>query len=236
MQAEAGQSLHRILHRKELERIAGDGLFFWGVGNALGDRLSMLVRLVRAPKVAFSVMKSKPKREDTEPERLLMWNAYVDALGQPRELPDHVLLLSRGTTQNGDKKRHYALVCQSAVPLGLGNWGVLDAQHLRNLGSPSERLGASQVTAIVQHTSAVDSAGNTTYQLAMLADFVAPYFVRLADPIALPVQLARTIDALLDRQPHADTWSEFVGNLRRHARTIASRETSGSHKSLELFH
>ena len=34
MQAEAGQGLELILRRKERERVAGDGRFFWGVGNA----------------------------------------------------------------------------------------------------------------------------------------------------------------------------------------------------------
>ena len=34
MQSEAGEGLPKILRRKDLERRAGAGLFFWGVGNA----------------------------------------------------------------------------------------------------------------------------------------------------------------------------------------------------------
>ena len=36
MQAEAGQGLAAIVARKEAERAAVDGIFWWGIGNSLG--------------------------------------------------------------------------------------------------------------------------------------------------------------------------------------------------------
>lgn len=38
VQAESGQTLNAIVARKEKERLAGAGVFFWGVGNALSLR------------------------------------------------------------------------------------------------------------------------------------------------------------------------------------------------------
>lgn len=110
MQAEAGQSLDTIIQRKELERAVGDGVFFWGIGNAVGSSIAALVRRVTTPRVLFSIMRSKPKRQDVEPEALLLWTAYIDGDGQIRPLPRHALVLSRATTATGEKRRHYALV------------------------------------------------------------------------------------------------------------------------------
>lgn len=36
MQAEAGEILAGIVARKEAERAAGNGEFWWGIGNSLG--------------------------------------------------------------------------------------------------------------------------------------------------------------------------------------------------------
>jgi hypothetical protein len=44
MQAEAGEPLAAIIARKEVERLAGDGVFFWGMGSALGRAVSEIVR------------------------------------------------------------------------------------------------------------------------------------------------------------------------------------------------
>jgi hypothetical protein len=61
MQAEAGQELAAIMARKELERLAGDGLFFWGIGNAPSRAVGQLARVGHEIDVVFSVMKSRPK-------------------------------------------------------------------------------------------------------------------------------------------------------------------------------
>ena len=45
MQVEAGQALESIIARKEIERRAGGGLFFWGVGNAPSTAINALARL-----------------------------------------------------------------------------------------------------------------------------------------------------------------------------------------------
>jgi hypothetical protein len=34
----AGETIDDIVKRKEAERVAGDGLFYWGIGNSLGEK------------------------------------------------------------------------------------------------------------------------------------------------------------------------------------------------------
>ncbi len=42
MQAESGQDLLNIVRRKEIERRANGGIFFWGVGNAPTEQQARL--------------------------------------------------------------------------------------------------------------------------------------------------------------------------------------------------
>ena len=159
MQAEAGQGLADIIRRKELERALGAGQFWWGIGNPLGENLTRLVARDPAPAVLFSVMRGRPKREDATPDAIVAWTAYLDASGRLAPLPAHVLVTSRATTAGGDKRRHYALVCRTDHPLALATLGALDATHYRNLGSEAPRVGASQVTAVVEHAYHAPASG-----------------------------------------------------------------------------
>ena len=95
MQAEAGQGLAAIVARKECEREAGNGHFFWGVGNAPAVMISALARLKCPVGAVFSIMKGKPKTEDISPRRTLVWRKYLDVTGVERELPPNALITSR---------------------------------------------------------------------------------------------------------------------------------------------
>src|SRR5438132_11784955 len=101
MQAEAGQPLDMILRRKEVERAAGGGLFFWGIGTSVGGKMLQMLEHVSQPKVLFSVMKAKPKPEDVSPEGIFLWTSYLDPLGVKQWLPEHVVVLSRAHTKRG---------------------------------------------------------------------------------------------------------------------------------------
>src|SRR4051794_36935642 len=81
MQSEAGQSLADIVRRKESERLAGQGLFFWGVGNAPSSVTNSLARMLTPISAVFSIMKGKPKRIDVSPSRTLVWRGYIDLDG-----------------------------------------------------------------------------------------------------------------------------------------------------------
>jgi hypothetical protein len=211
MQAESGQPLEHIVRRKEMERASGGGLFFWGVGNPLGDRVDMLLRRTSHPKVAFSVMRSRPKAEDSAPDQVLLWTTYVDTRGHMQPLPPHVLLLSRGSTSGGEKKRHYALVCRSDEPLELGFHGTIHLGRYRNLGSETPNVGASQVTAILEHDRGEHDG--PAYSVDLLADLTTPHFVRLAAPRILTTAERDEVDHASQGTTER-AWLQMVTRMR----------------------
>lgn len=180
MQAEAGQGLEAIIHRKEVERQAGDGCFLWGVGNPPAQITRMLARTGVPVPVVFSVMKTKPKAVDLAPSRTVVWRKYVDAQGIERELPAHSLVTSRGDSATGAKKAHYALMCHSAQPLTIRRGELFDPSAFRNAGGTGAPVGASQVTALLRR---VDRDGeHSGYEANLTAWLTGSYWVRLSDP------------------------------------------------------
>ena len=101
MQAESGQGLQQIVARKERERHAGKGLFFWGVGNAPSTVTRALAKTETPIPVIFSTMKSRPKKVDTNPSAISVWETYFDCNGIERPLPRHALITSKAHTASG---------------------------------------------------------------------------------------------------------------------------------------
>jgi len=211
MQAEAGQALERIVARKEAERAAGGGVFFWGVGSSLGARVSELLKREQRPKVLFSIMKSQPKSADRSPRDVFMWTSFLDLAGRKWRMPPHVIVLSRAYTPKGPKTRHYALVCHSERELQLRADGFIELGAFRNLGSATNRVGSSQVTAIVEHAS--EKSRGPWYAIDLVAELVEPYFVRLVDPVLVPPR-----DRELMNQTRPDSqigWLTLVERIRK---------------------
>ena len=212
MQAESGQPLEEIVARKEAERAAGKGLFFWGIGNGLGDRVEMLLQRTSEPKVAFSIMRSRPKAEDVAPDEVMVWTAYLDPRHGIKPLPPHVLLLSRGSTAGGEKKRHYALVCHSKERLELLPRGTIHLGQFRNLGSQTPNVGASQVTAVLEHHGGKEEG--LSYDVHLLADLLDPYFVRLAEPRILTSAERDAVARVSAGGTSRKAWLQFVTDVR----------------------
>jgi hypothetical protein len=223
MQAEAGQSLAEILQRKNRERSAGDGVFFWGIGNSLGAKIKDLLRYSCAPVVVFSTMRSRPRPEDVSPDGVLCWTGYLDDFGTRHTLPQHVMVLSRARTATGPKKRHYALVCRSTSPLTDACVGRLPLGHFRNLGSASSRVGASQVTAIVEHQHPI--CDGPTYDINFATNLVSPYCVQLIDPVPfVPEGVAK----YLPNASNPQTMTEWM-SLSPGPTTLSSSRLSTRH-------
>ncbi len=178
---EAGQTLSTIIARKEKERKMGEGVFFWGIGTHLGQRMWKFIDSVSEPVVLFSPMKAKPKRIDRNPERTFIWTAYLDRSGVRHKIPNHVLVTSRSLPNGVAKEKHYALVCRKEESLRDGVWPSIDSAKLKNYEAKS-RLGFSQVTAVVEHLDSEASVGNN-YDILFGAELVYPYYVILTDPI-----------------------------------------------------
>jgi len=210
MQAEAGQQLDAIIARKELERRAGDGCFFWGVGNPPAVIARTLARAGVPVRVVFSIMKSKPKFTDVTPSRTVAWRRYVDAEGAERPLPPYALVTSRGDSASGAKRTHYALMCRSAEPLTIRRGAPFDPGAFRNAGGTGAPVGASQVTALLRRV-AMDSAA-PSYEANITAWLAASYWVRLTDPIELAPNRLELLASAPEWGVHQ--WCELVERIR----------------------
>lgn len=177
---EAGETVADILKRKEMERVANGGVFLWGIGSSVKPSMKELVRLESDPEVLFSPIFSLPRQHDVAPPTVVAWTEGETLSGSNYRLPEHSLVTSR----MGDparKRCHYALVCFSAEPLELHPKGpglVLDA--LRNLLT-GERIGGSQVTAVVSHDAQVRTGRR--YTVSLRVRLVEPFFLRLTKPL-----------------------------------------------------
>ncbi|QYA17414.1 MULTISPECIES: hypothetical protein [Rhizobiaceae] len=217
MQSEAGQELDKIVQRKENERRAGGGLFFWGVGNAPSKAIPALARLKREVPIYFSIMKSKPKLADSAPSSVVVWRRYIDLHGMERPLPPSALITSRGNSGSGTQKtRHFALVCTWDEKLELKYGRPFDHHMYRNAGPNGGQIGASQVTALLTRDRSINGAA-AQYEVNLEARLTGGYWVRLTDPIPLSdSQIAlyncANVTSSID-------WIEFVSELRQRAPT-----------------
>jgi hypothetical protein len=218
IEAEAGQSIKQILNRKELERQASDGTFWWGIGESKIAKVQSLVANERSPAVLFSQMRSPAHSRDSNPEGVLLWEVYRSANGE-EPLPRHVIVTSRAVRDDDGnlKRHHYALVCASSTVLGLTGGGTLNTGALQNTGTRNP-IGDSQITSVVEQRN-VTSEGKV-YEIKMRATLADPYCVKLITPENLkPRELTareRQLlkDVCLDGKTIED-WKALTKQLRR---------------------
>lgn len=181
---EAGQSVDQILARKDQERIANGGLFFWGIGNAVGPSITELLRHCPKPEVIFSPIKTGAREPDVRPASVVAWTAAESLDGTSYALPPSALVTSRFEPES-PKIQHYALVCSSETCLTSvgGPSGVIGFSNLVNLrtGRP---VGASQVTAVVRRVEGT-GAPIRSYPVALRTKLAAPFFLRLRNPVLI---------------------------------------------------
>jgi hypothetical protein len=174
---EAGEEIGAILARKEAERLAGDGTFLWGIGNAIGPSVETLIAQAAQPQVVFTPMRSRPAARDVTPAQVAVWHRGIGLDGEPYELADFSCVTSRISPT---RSYHYALVCRSDEPLGDSDLRgpSFASTHVRNLRSGS-KVGASQVTCVVRRIGCALGLAPSNYKVTLIAGLVAPYFVRL---------------------------------------------------------
>lgn len=212
MQAEAGQDLEFILRRKERERLAGDGRFFWGVGNAPAVITNTLARMQACVSVVFSKMKSKPKEIDRNPNTTVVWRKYIDHEGKVRPLPENALVTSRGESSLLRKRSHYALECFSATPLRMDDEAVaFDPSAYRNASGSGRPVGASQVTSLLVPVPGRMQGNDGAYSVDMTAVLLGSYWVKLVDPLPLSQSALKLINRA---DAEWGDWSTFIEELR----------------------
>lgn len=226
MQAEAGQPLEAIVERKEQERRAGRGTFFWGVGNPPALIANALARAGMPVRAIFSIMKSRPKAVDVAPERTLVWRRYIDAYGAERTLPPNALVTSRADSASGPKKSHYALMCYSPEPLVLSK-GIepFDPAAYRNASGKGSPVGYSQVTALLRRVDCPQ--GGSDYEVNLSAWLTGAYWVRLTDAVLLTAANSKLI-ARASRMDEAE-WTDLSKAVREGPRFgQPSKQTTGT--------
>jgi hypothetical protein len=214
MQAESGQDTGSIIARKELERRAGNGVFFWGVGNAPSRAVGRLAAGGEDIDVVFSLMKSRPQARDAAPTGVLAWRTYFDSHEVERPLPPHVLVTSRMGVGSGARTVHYALVCRCPEELRLDDRGPFDPSAYRNIGDAGGPVGSSQVTALVFRTRAESPVSD--YRINFRAKLAGSYWVRLARPCVLGHATRAALAAASARAGEMDSgeWIETVSGIR----------------------
>lgn len=176
---EAGERIEGIFERKEAERRANGGVFFWGIGNSVAPGITELLRRCDRPEVLFSPIKGRARSVDIAPLDVVAWTAGETLAGEQFDLPPAVRVTSRANHRNSSTP-HYALVCSAEEPLAMSDLGRLNFLELENLVS-GRALGASQVTAVV--SKAQGESTGSEYVVALRASLVSPYFVRLRNPV-----------------------------------------------------
>lgn len=186
---EAAEPVEHILTRKEGERLANGGVFLWGIGNAIGPSILELMQRTARPRVIFSPIKTEPRQKDIAPPAVAMWTEAEALDGRMFEIPAHSLVTSRFDPV-APKRHHFALVCYSPTPIiPIKRELKIGFQQLSNLrtGRP---VAASQVTAIVERRE-TETGGNSMYDVAILAELIEPYFVRLRNAREISSSVAR---------------------------------------------
>lgn len=179
---EAGEPIRRIRERKERERLRGDGVFLWGIGNSVGPSLKLLLKHDDQPAIIFTPMLSRPAKIDAAPDRVVEWAGGEGLDGRPHRVPDHCNVISRASSRPGRSKSHYALVCFSESPIDEDEGGVsFSREDVVNLVSKAP-VGSSQVTAVVERAAATRMSP-APYEVAFRAVLVYPYIIRLTEPV-----------------------------------------------------
>lgn len=228
MQAEAGQDIRSIIARKELERQAGSGLFFWGVGNAPNRRTKDFAAKASEIDVVFSLMKGRPREADSSPSSVVVWRTYFDTKGHEHELPSNVLITSRASTELTMKSTHYALMCWSDDQLQFGDFGPFDPSMYRNVGGTGGRVSHSQVTALVVKTE--PTAQESAYRINMRARLTGSFWVKLGNPCLFEDDSRKLLARACERAPSMcnNDWLDMVSEFR-------GVTTCSKHRASQLF-
>jgi hypothetical protein len=182
--SETGEDLATLILRKEWERRLGGGRFLWGISQSLGNSAQVAALRTGSLLALFSPPASRGRHVPRKREDALVWNAWVDAGGQVRQLPMHVFVASRTTWPSGrERDHHYALVCASPTELSIGSSLNVCSERLRSV-STGKAPCASQATVVVDRAerSGGPAPAGKQHPIALAVELEAPYFVRLTQP------------------------------------------------------
>ncbi|MGU7779270.1 hypothetical protein [Burkholderia sp. PU8-34] len=212
---ESGEELATVVLRKEWERRLGGGRFLWGINQPLGSSAQVAAHRTGSLLALFSPVAARARMVGRG--NVLLWNAWIDAGGQVRQLPPHTFITSRAKLPSGrPREQHYALVCASSTALTIGTRLRVHPEQLRSV-STGKRLGAAQGAVVVDCADRAGARGaeqaGKSYPLALSVELEAPYFVRLAQPSVLKARDLADVNKAT-RDGDFDRFVELVARLR----------------------
>jgi hypothetical protein len=229
--SETGEDLAALILRKEWERRLGGGRFLWGISQSLGASAQVAALRTGSLLALFSPAAGRARTASRKREDALVWNAWVDASGQVRQLPMHVFVASRTTWPSGrERDHHYALVCASPTELSVGSSLGVCPERLRSV-STGKAPCASQATVVVDRVECGAETGATAgkhYPIALAVELEAPYFVRLTQPSLVK---ARDLAAIHEAARNGD-FEAYADLTKRLRSQPAAQEARGVTRDL----
>lgn len=183
------QGTRLVVYRKNLERMAGDGVYWWGHGiggicDSIDPHLiNAAKQSKRPPKVLFSPMKEKRDVHQATQGRRIFFEAETKD-GSRYELPPHVIM----TRNLDDEPPYFALICTSPEPLNPAPRRIIDKidvtsyRSIRNTGKRSKQTlkGAGQrTTMVIERFGSERRFAADGYPVIFQAKLIWPYCVRL---------------------------------------------------------
>jgi hypothetical protein len=224
---ESGETAKEIVARKDLERRAGIGAhkneFWWGVGErGTAQSIKTLISQHGGNIVLFSAIKDQTPPNNGSATDALVWRKYRMLGGDIlQDIPKHVLITSAALTKGGTTRtKHFALVCNSTVPLKMGMRAFRFANsHYKNL-SKDGKLGTSArgqrtTAALVRWTNAPISGAECDSLIDFYADLCTPYCVELFDPVRISPSALAKLDQQIAHGLHPRQWQHAVATIRR---------------------
>ena len=172
--------------------------------------------------VLFSAIKDQKPPNKGSATDALVWRKYRMLGGDIlQDIPKHVLITSAAVTKSGTvRTTHFALVCNSSVPLKMGGRAFrFSNRHYKNL-SKDGKLGKSArgqrtTAALVRWTSSPISGAECDSLIDFSADLCTPYCVELFDPARISPSAVAKLNQQIARGLHPTQWLHAVATIRR---------------------
>ena len=209
-----------------MERRSGVGAhkneFWWGVGEkGTAQSIKTLISQHGGNIILFSAIKDQKPPNKGSATDALVWRKYR-MLGSDifHDIPKDVLITSAAVTKSGTiRTRHFALVCNSSVPLKTGGRAFrFSNPHYKTL-SKDGKLGKSArgqrtTTALVRWTSSPISGAECDTLIDFSADLCAPYCVELSDPKQISFGVIATLNQRIANGFNVSQWMSTVSSIR----------------------
>jgi hypothetical protein len=206
----ASEPLKHTIVRKEAERIAGAGEFWWGLSSSLGIGVEVMAERNGG---TLAVLFSKSKNTETKQiSEVRIWNAWRSVLhpDQQGRIPGHIIV----TSGRDPKKRQtrYALICHSPVKLALGNVGFCDLAQCRRVKGRDQVAVLRGAQLFTKQEPLISPRGSfsQSVSIALEATLFGRCYVQLENSRVLT---DAELDNLLQFQEGND-WLSLVKKLR----------------------